>query len=196
MSGIGAPRNRSKALVTLVTRDGRELIAKDISQAPRWFRVLFARRSLRNEQRVYQRLSGVIGIPGSYGMEGPDRLLLERFDGQPLDRFHPGALPPSVFDALDRLIETIHQRGVAIADLHRSNVLVTADHRVGLVDFAIARIAADPADPSWSVRRLFELDRHAARRIRARYLRLPEPVPVGFFGLCYRLGRRLKRLLK
>jgi hypothetical protein len=42
------------------------------------------------------------------------------------------------------------------------------------------------------VRVFMELDRHAAGRMRARYLLLPAPVPVGLFGALYRVGRVLK----
>jgi hypothetical protein len=84
---------------------------------------------------------------------------------------------------------------VAIGDLHRRNVLIAPPATVHVIDFAIARIARDPARPGWLVRRLQDLDRHAAARLRARMLGLPEPEPPGSIGAFYRAGRRLKRVV-
>lgn len=195
MSRVGEPRNATKAMVTFELRGPRAVAVKDFSHTPWWFRVLVARRSLARESRAYARLQGVAGIPACLGMEGPDRLVLERAGGRPLDQLAPGAVPAVAFDRLEQLIDAIHARGVAIADLHRSNVLVDEQGNIALIDFALARCARDSHRPGLSIRWLQRLDDHAAARIRARYLRLPEPIAPGLFGALYRLGRRFKRLM-
>lgn len=195
MSEVGKPRNRSKAEVRVESREGRAVVVKDFSTTARWYRWLVARASLRREARAYARLAGIVGVPQCLGFEGPERLLLTVAPGTSLDRLEPGQVPAQAFDRLDRLIAAIHARGVAIADLHRSNVLSTADGDVSLVDFAIARIARNPHRPGLLVRALFRLDRHAAARIRAYYLALPEPEAEGWFGRLYRLGRWVKRAI-
>jgi len=195
VSEVGRPRNATKADVRVETREGREVVVKDFGARSLPVRLLVGRPALRREARVYARLAGVPGIPACLGLEGPDRLVLERAPGTPLDRLRPGKVPAAVFDDLDRVLGEIHARGVAIADLHRSNVLVDGE-RVHVIDFAIARIARRPDRPGWLVRRLQELDRHAAARLRARYLGLPEPRPRGLFGALYRAGRALKKLLR
>ncbi len=149
--------------------------------------MLFGRPSLRNEARVYARLEGIPGIPACHGFEGPDVLVLEKIDAQPLGNWAPGSLEPTVVDGLARLVAEIHERGVAIADLHRSNVLVDDAGGLHLVDFALARCRPGPL-----VRALQRLDRHAAARLIARYRGLPEPRPGGLFGLGYRLARSLR----
>ncbi|MFN7964829.1 MAG: hypothetical protein U0V87_03960 [Acidobacteriota bacterium] len=196
MSRIGAPRNATKAMVTFECRGEQEVAVKDFSTAAWWFRVVVARRSLVREARTYAQLAGLPGIPVCLGLEGPDRLVLARAPGIPLDRLVPGTVPVAAFDRLERLIDAIHARGVAIADLHRSNVLVDEQANVALIDFALARIARVAAHPGPVIRALQRLDRHAAARIRAHYLQLPEPRAPGLFGAVYRLGRRLKRLIR
>ncbi len=192
MSEFDEPRNPTKAIVRRATRDGREVVIKDFGTRPLWVRVLYGRRVLRREARAYERLGGVRGVPRSLGFDGPDALVLELAPGRSLGAFEPGQVAPALFDDLERVLRDVHARGVAIADLHRSNVLVdgTVAH---VVDFAVARFARDPAHPGWLVRQLQQLDRHAAARLRARYLGLPEPRASGLFGRVYRLARAVKR---
>lgn len=196
MSRFEGPRNVTKAIVRRDRRDGVEVVIKDYTTRPWWVRALFGRPTLRREAKVYARLAGVRGIPACFGFEGRDALVLALAPGDPLDTLDPSRVSPAAFDALDRVVAAVHARGVAIADLHRSNVLVTPDADVNVIDFAIARIARDPAHPGWLVRQLMQLDRHAAARLRARTLGLPEPQAEGMFGAVYRTGRRLKRVLR
>lgn len=195
MSEFDRPRNRTKADVRRERRAGRAVVVKDYSPRGWFVRRFYGRPTLRREAAVYQRLAGLNGIPACYGFLGSETLILEEAPGRSLAVLAPGEVTPAVFDALDSILAQIHERGVAIGDLHRSNVLVATDGAVHLIDFAIARIAPDPAHPGWLIRQFQQLDRHAAARLRARYLGLPEPVPTGFFGFFYRFGRRVKRLI-
>ncbi len=192
MSDPGAPRNWTKAEVRREERDGRPVIVKDYSSRCWIVRRLFGRPSLHREAAVYQRLAHTPGVPACRGFEGPDALVLELAPGRPLSVIPPRSLPAAVFDALDEVLAGIHSRGVAIADLHRSNVLVDDAGAVHVVDFALGRVAASPSAPGFLVLQLQKLDRHAAARLRAAHLGLPEPRPAGMFGVLYRLGRALK----
>lgn len=202
MSGDGGPRsprpprNRSKADVRFEEREGRAVVVKDYRPRSWLVRVCYGRPTLRREARVYERLRDTPGIPRCLGWEGPDTLVLERAPGVSLDRLPASSVPPAIFDALDRVLATVHARGVAIADLHRSNVLIADDGRVHVIDFAIARLARDPARPGPLVRALQRLDRHAALRLRARAAGTPEPEPEGAWGAIYRAGKRVKRWLR
>ncbi len=198
MSDFRAPRNATKADVRVETRDGRDVVVKDYGPRTWWVRTFYGRPTLRREARTYARLAGVRGIPACLGFEGRDALRLELAPGAPLSKLAVGRVDAAVFDELDRILREVHARGVAIADLHRSNVLVAegweggSGPTVSVIDFAIARLARDPARPGALVRLLQQLDRHAAARLRARYLGLPEPVPQGLFGRLYRLLRAVK----
>ena len=192
MSDFDAPRNSTKADVRRERRGDVEVVVKDYGTRAWWVRTFYGRPTLRREARVYERLKGVPGIPRCFGLERPDALTLEFAPGRQLGAFAAGEVAPAVFDALDAILDAVHARGAAIADLHRSNVLVADDGAVHVIDFAVARLARDPARPGPLVRLLQRLDRHAAARMRARALGLPEPVPTGVFGFLYRLVRRLK----
>lgn len=204
MSDFRAPRNATKADVRRAIQGGREVVIKDYGTRSWWVRALYGRPTLRREARTYARLAGVRGIPACHGFDGRDALVLELAPGEQLSKLATGTVDRAVFDELDRILRDVHARGVAIADLHRSNVLVaragapggpfgdTPPAVVHVVDFAVARLARDPSRPGPLVRLLQQLDRHAAARLRARYLQLPEPVPAGLFGWLYRTVRALK----
>ena len=90
----------------------------------------------------------------------------------------------------------MHDRGVANGDLHRSNVLLTADWDVYLVDYASA-FFTDKADrPGALFRGIKDLDMYSFERIRARYLCLEKPVPKGIFGVCYIFCVTIKKSIK
>jgi serine/threonine-protein kinase len=89
------------------------------------------------------------GIELLEGPEGPEALVLEFIDGQPLHRLLQGPLSASLlwplFLELTRLVAFLHERGVAHRDLKQPNILVRpgwesgAPGSVVLVDFGIAR---------------------------------------------------------
>jgi len=192
VSQSSSPRNWTKADVRREERSGRVVIVKDYGPRCALERFLYGRPTLRREAAVYERLAGVAGIAKCFGFDGPDRLVLDLAPGRSLREIAPETLPMAVFDELDRVVAAIHSRGVAIADLHRSNVLVDDGGCVHVVDFAVARIAGSVDRPGWLVRQLQRLDRHAAARLRAMHFGLPAPRPSGLFGLLYRAGRAIK----
>lgn len=190
------PRNATKARVVTAVRSGRSVVIKDFRARPLWVRALFGRPSVRREARAYARLDGVSGVPRCYGTEGPEALVLERLVARPVSADEP--VPErrdAFFEDAARLLDAIHARGVAIADLHRSNLLVDRDGRPAIVDFAMARLARRDGRPGPLVRWAMRLDRHALARIEARARGLAEPRLDGGAGALYRAGRALKRAL-
>jgi RIO-like serine/threonine protein kinase len=137
-------------------------------------------------------LKGVAGIPACLGLEGRDCLVIEYIHGRLLGSYKRGELEACVFDRLDAIVKQAHARGVACGDLHQSNVIITADMRVFLIDFAHAVFASQGSRPGPLARLFMELDRNAVRRMRARYLGQDAPQPAGLFGCVYRFARRLK----
>jgi RIO-like serine/threonine protein kinase len=193
-AGIKPPRNRTKALVRKDTRDGRAVVVKDFSRCSAVVRLLYGRPSLRREARAYEVLRGVPGIPEGFGLEGRDRLVVEYVPGRLLAGLKRGSVAPEVFDRVDEIVARVHERGVALGDLHASNIIITETGEVFLIDFANALFARDSRRPGPLVRFFMQLDTYAAKRRRARYLRLPSPEPVGLFGALYRFGRGVKAI--
>jgi len=120
--------------------DGEKVVLKDYRRK-RWFwRVLVGRLSIRQEARALRRLDGVEGVPRLRGRPGADALVMSYMGSR---RASP--LDPRLQDNLDfyrdleRIVHEMHRRGVVHLDLkHRSNVLVTDDHRPAVIDFASA----------------------------------------------------------
>ncbi len=79
--------------------------------------------------------------------EGHPFLAMEHIDGVTLDRFAQGlnlGRKLDLFSALCEAVQHAHVKGVIHRDLKPSNVMVRSDdHRVVVLDFGIARLAAD-----------------------------------------------------
>lgn len=187
------PRNRTKAQMWRESRDGKEIVVKSFHSHP-WLYRLYGRVALANEARAYSRLTGVPGIVRCYGLRDKDTLELEHISGSILSSFKRGNVSGEIFDKLERIVTALHQAGVANGDLHRSNVLITEQEDVFLIDFATSLIARDPLHPGILISLLMQLDRYALERLRARYLRRPKPVPAGAFGILYKALSSLKRM--
>jgi len=89
------------------------------------------------ELAIYRALDGVDGIPrclGSWGETGMAHVFVE---GHPLQRRE--WVDDEFFPALQRLLDELHQRGIAYTDLEkRENILVDTQGKPALIDFQIA----------------------------------------------------------
>ena len=194
------PSNKTKAEIYLVNRNGSRIVFKDYSKRNILIRLFYGRYVIAREIRAYERLEGVPGVPRCFGSEGKDVILLEHISGQPLSKFKRGTIPESVFIKLKKIISCMHDRGVANGDLHRSNVLLTPDWDVYLIDYASVFFTNKADRPGFFFRGIKNLDMHAFARINARYLLLEDPVPKGIFGVCYifcvTIKKRIKKIKK
>lgn len=93
---------------------------------------------LRREYRIYGRLAGVMGVPHCHGFFMGRYLVLQHIESLTLrnatirDR-------SAFFAEMFKIIETIHERGVAHGDLkRRDNILVTDNSHPCLVDFGVS----------------------------------------------------------
>lgn len=162
-------RNRSKSRLFWAADGARRVVCKDASALSRLRPMgLYRRHMLRREAHILQRLAGVAGVPGLLA-RWRSGLIMEFVPGRMLTSFRGvSAVPADVFDRLERLVAAIHERGVAIGDLHRRNVLVADDGAVSLVDFEIAvdgRRGLGRLLAPW----LMRLDRFACVRQRMRF---------------------------
>lgn len=99
----------------------------------RWVGRILANR----EWYALNRLTDVEGIPKPIERLGPTGILREFIEGEPLRRNQP--VPDDFHAQLRRLIDTIHERGMAYVDLEKcENVLAGDDGRPYLFDFQIA----------------------------------------------------------
>ncbi|UCH01138.1 MAG: hypothetical protein JSU78_04110, partial [Deltaproteobacteria bacterium] len=99
---------------------------------------LIRRAMLRNEHRVYSRLSGLRGVPRCYGILGGRYLVLEYIDGIPVRRARITDRG-RFFESLLKLIKELHKAGVAHTDLKKKdNLLVVEGRTPYVIDFGVA----------------------------------------------------------
>ena len=98
--------------------------------------------------------------------------LVERHEARSLRERRGETITAEVFDSLERTVDGLHRRGVALGDLHHRDVLVSDSGRVVVVDLATAWVLGP--NPSPMRRRVFhrlrESDRVNLARMRARFL--------------------------
>ena len=124
---------------------GRQLVIK--APQGRGPAAFIRRRMIANEYAVYNRLSGMEGIPVCHGLLKKRYLVLEFVDGIPIkdaqieDRTY-------FCNVLLRLIKDIHRSGVAHGDLKKKdNILVVDGRHPILLDFDVAIIRKDGVAP-------------------------------------------------
>src|SRR5262245_26665391 len=84
---------------------------------------------------------------------GPDYLVMELVDGEPLKGPLPLATALEYARQIAAALEAAHERGVVHRDLKPANIRVRTDGTVKVLDFGLAKMgpeAAPPIDPSRS----------------------------------------------
>ncbi|SNS38880.1 Protein kinase domain-containing protein [Streptosporangium subroseum] len=121
---------------------------------------------LAHERDMLERLAGLDSVPDllDYFTLGDHHFLVQEFiDGNPLQRLLVRKYPLTrancdqetlaeytswVLDMLPevrRAVESLHERGVVFGDLHPSNILISGEGRLVLIDYEVATLAADHA---------------------------------------------------
>jgi hypothetical protein len=191
-------RNRTKADIVFRCVDGHDVALKDYSPRPFLIRHTLGRLLLAREARAYRAAGVVSGLPRFLGR--PDRfsLMLTRVPGRPLSDTSRDAIGVHTFDRLDAIVTALHDRGVALGDLHHRDVLIADDGDVHVVDLATAWTVGDRSGRFRRAvfDRMCDQDRVALARLRARHLGGDESAAIASVGVraaaWHRRGRRLK----
>lgn len=166
--------------VYLVEMDGVRAAVKDFSQTPIRFRRFVAPLLVAREVRALRALDGTAGVPKLYKKIDQLAFAMEYIEGTPVADFEEGRLDPVVFPRVQAVIDEIHRRGVSHCDLkRRSNLIVTPENEIYVVDFAAAVIGKKPLRPltNWFQKRMAEIDDKSLPRIKklaAPHLMTPE----------------------
>lgn len=155
--------------VFLLERDGKRIAVKDFADTPRAFRAFVAPFLARREAKALRHLDGAPGVPRFYGRVDALAFAMEYIEGTPLDRFSVGELAPEVFPRVQSAIDAIHARGVSHGDLkRRSNLLLTPDGEIYLIDFAAATIGGNRFRPfaNWLQKQMAQIDDKSMPRLK------------------------------
>ncbi len=172
-------RNSTKADVYKLEwppASGQFAVFKDMKKRPAWFRLLAGRWFLRREWLALRALRGIEGVPRALAKPDRDCVLMEWHAGKPVMNWEMGALPLESLECIAEIIARAHTRGVIHGDLHRSNILVTGDGAVTLIDWATASVFGARR---WGLKKLTfaewaTLDVRAVAKLKARHA--PESV--------------------
>lgn len=159
----------SRPDVLLIRLNGEEAVLKDYAKADPWFRCLVGPLSARREARALDQLRGVRGVPRLLRQVSRDALLLEYVPGTSAREVPPGGLTPLFFERFYRLVDRLHESGIAHCDLRSTgNILVGADGEPHVVDFAAHFRRGRSWNPvsRWMYAKFCEADRVAVARLK------------------------------
>lgn len=126
----------ANAQVYRVEAAGRSWVVKDFSKRSFWVRVTIGRLLLRRELKALKRLRGIDGVPQNPFLVDRNALAAEFIPGVTLGQVPGEQMNESFFLDLERLLRTVHQRGIVHLDTRGTgNMLRRPDGRPALIDF-------------------------------------------------------------
>ena len=199
---LQASKSVAQADIYELEWEGRPAVMKDFSGRPWLVRVLVARWIAAREVRMLRRLVGMEGVPRLLAVAGPEALVMERIDGTRVPRRRRGGRPPVEFwDRARRLIEQLHEQGIAHGDLRFKNVLIGPGGQPYLIDFATAMRRRPGRAGAWLADFFFQrcrrVDQFNFARMKAKFepegLDEDERRWLGETPLYLKIGRFLKK---
>ncbi len=112
------------------------------------------RRRFEQERQILANLSHpniARLLDGGVTPDGRPYLVLEHVEGEPIDRYCDRHAPPlaerlDLIQTVCRAVDAAHQALIVHCDLKPSNILITADRQVKLLDFGISRLLSTQSE--------------------------------------------------
>ena len=127
-----AGRNSTKADVLFFDLSDQRVAVKSYAPRSALIRNTLGRWLIRREAAAYEAAAEVAALPAFLGRLSPYVLATEWVDAEPLKARTGALLDDVLFDRLAAILDELHGRGVALADLHHRDVLLTADGSIYL----------------------------------------------------------------
>jgi len=126
---------------------------------------------IRREASAFRAVAGIEAVPDFFGRIGPFAIATRWVDATPLKAHAGELLGDEIFDRLAEIVTQFHERGVALADLHHRDVLLSGDGALFVLDLATAWVAGSRPGPlrRYLFERFCESDRVNLARMRARF---------------------------
>lgn len=164
-------RNWTKADVEFYDIEGCRVAVKTYAPRNAVARNTLGRWLIRREAAAFGAVAGIPAVPRFVSRIGPFAIATRWVDAVPLREHAGGLLDDGVFDRLAAIVDDIHARGVALADLHHRDVLLAADGSLYVLDLATAWVLGSRPGPlrRYLFERFCESDRVNLARMRARF---------------------------
>lgn len=164
-------RNGTKADVLFYDLDDDRVAVKTYAPRSALVRSTLGRWLIRREAAAYEAAEGIDALPAFLGRLGPYSLATRWVDAEPLKERRGAELDDTFFDRLGEVLDELHDRGVALADLHHRDVLIGADDALYIVDLATAWVLGRRPGPIRRAlfKRFCESDKVNLARMRARF---------------------------
>jgi len=162
---------RARPEVRHIRLQGEEAVVKDYGRGGSFFkRWILGTFLARREATALRRAEGIPNIPRVLATPQPWSIVIEYVESTPVTALRNQELAPEFFEALSRMVECIHQRGMAHGDLEKlDNVLVTPEGEPALVDFAAAIIAGANPLAALALPYIRENDRRAICKLKQKF---------------------------
>ncbi|MGD9496204.1 MAG: hypothetical protein AB7Y46_07830 [Armatimonadota bacterium] len=145
-----------------------DAVVKDYGRRGNLFKRLLGAFLAQREAAALRRAEGVPNVPRLLASPRPWMIVTEHIEAVPVTSPEAPALGPGFFARLSDLIDQLHARGIAHGDLEKlDNVLVTADGRPALVDFAAAIMAGSNPLAALALPHVQESDRRGISKLKA-----------------------------
>jgi tRNA A-37 threonylcarbamoyl transferase component Bud32 len=194
-------RNGSKADVLFYELDGERVAVKTYEPRSAVVRNSLGRWLIRREAAAYEAAGAIDALPAFLGRFGPYALATRWVEAEPLRERKDARLDDALFDRLGAVLDELHGRGVALADLHHRDVLLGVDDALYIVDLATAWVLGRRPGPvrKYFFERFCESDRVNLARMRARFTGGDVDAAVASVSPAaaawHRRGRRMKSFL-
>ncbi|MDX2436871.1 MAG: hypothetical protein QNL88_07475 [Acidobacteriota bacterium] len=194
-------RNWTKADVEFYENDGLRIAVKTYGPRNVVARNTLGRWLIRREAAAFQAVADIEAVPGFHGRIGPFAIATRWVDAVPLKAHTGDRLDDEIFDRLAVIVAQFHERGVALADLHHRDVLLSDDGSLYVLDLATAWVTGDRPGPlsRYLFERFCESDRVNLARMRARFTGGDPEAAVASVSPAaaawHRRGRKVKSVL-
>jgi hypothetical protein len=194
-------RNGTKADVLFFDLDDDRVAVKTYAPRGVLVRNTLGRWLIRREAAAYKAAEGIDGLPTFLGRLSPFSLAPRWVESEPLRERTGADLDDALFDRLGTVLDELHGRGVALADLHHRDVLLGTNDALYIVDLATAWVLGRRPGPirRHLFKRFCESDRVNLARMRARFTGGDVDAAVASVSPAaaawHRRGRRVKSVL-
>jgi RIO-like serine/threonine protein kinase len=136
---LGKPTN-TRPTIWRLEENGVRAVVKDFSNNRFLFRNIAGRFLVWREAKAYKKISNLKGIPTFFRVIGGLAIVTEEISGMDLATLKgKKRLPDGFFDALKKVVDGFHKRGVVHCDLKSgNNILLGHDGLPYIIDWAAA----------------------------------------------------------